>query len=138
MVVLAAMAYGASLAGFVPLGAIMAMLAPESRGAAISIYNLGFGLSIWLGPALAGVFLPRVGVAGLMWIFAVMYLTSDIRGAFEGVTNPMSKERSDVQVMMRITSEVCINKKTDACSLDPDECHVGVMGSGDTLAPKLR
>ena len=74
LVVLAAMAYGAALAGFVPLGAIMAMLAPESRGAAISIYNLGSGLSIWLGPALAGVFLPRVGVAGVMWIFAVMYL----------------------------------------------------------------
>ncbi len=77
-VALAAMAYGAALAGFVPLGAIMAMLAPESRGAAISIYNLGSGISIWLGPALAGVFLPRVGVAGVMWIFAGMYLVAAV------------------------------------------------------------
>ncbi len=76
LVVLAAMAYGAALAGFVPLGAIMAMLAPESRGAAISIYNLGSGISIWLGPALAGIFLPRVGVAGVMWIFALMYVVA--------------------------------------------------------------
>ena len=76
LVSLAAMAYGAALAGFVPLGAIMAMLAPESRGAAISIYNLGSGISIWLGPALAGVFLPRVGVAGVMWIFALMYVVA--------------------------------------------------------------
>jgi hypothetical protein len=29
---------------------------------------------------------------------------------------------------------VCIKKTTNACSLDPDECHVGVMGGGDTLA----
>ncbi len=77
-VALAAMAYGAALAGFVPLGAIMAMLAPESRGAAISIYNLGSGISIWLGPALAGVFLPRVGVAGVMWIFAGMYFIAAV------------------------------------------------------------
>ncbi len=78
LVALAAMAYGAALAGFVPLGAIMAMLAPESRGAAISIYNLGSGISIWLGPALAGVFLPRVGVGGVMWIFALMYLVAAV------------------------------------------------------------
>ncbi len=70
----AAMAYGATLAGFVPLSAIMATLAPESRGAAMSIMNLGSGTSIWLGPAIAGIFLPRVGVSGVIWIFALMYV----------------------------------------------------------------
>jgi polyol permease family len=74
LLVLAGMAYGATLAGFVPLGAIMATLAPESRGAAMSIMNLGSGTSIWLGPAIAGVFLPRVGVFGVIWIFALMYV----------------------------------------------------------------
>ena len=74
LLMLAGMAYGATLAGFVPLGAIMATLAPESRGAAMSIMNLGSGTSIWLGPAIAGVFLPRVGVSGVIWIFALMYL----------------------------------------------------------------
>jgi polyol permease family len=74
LVMLAGMAYGATLAGFVPLGAIMATLAPESRGAAMSIMNLGSGTSIWLGPAIAGVFLPRVGVSGVIWIFALMYV----------------------------------------------------------------
>ncbi len=74
LVMFAGMAYGATLAGFVPLGAIMATLAPESRGAAMSIMNLGSGTSIWLGPAIAGVFLPRVGVSGVIWIFALMYV----------------------------------------------------------------
>jgi polyol permease family len=76
LLMLAAMAYGATLAGFVPLSAIMATLAPESRGAAMSIMNLGSGTSIWLGPAIAGIFLPRVGVSGVIWIFALMYVVA--------------------------------------------------------------
>jgi len=74
LVMLAGMAYGATLAGFVPLSAIMVTLAPKSRGAAMSIMNLGSGTSIWLGPAIAGIFLPRVGVSGVIWIFAGLYV----------------------------------------------------------------
>ena len=76
LVTLAGMAYGATLAGFVPLSAIMATLAPEAKGAAMSVMNLGSGTSIWLGPAIAGIFLPRVGVVGVIWIFAGMYVLS--------------------------------------------------------------
>lgn len=74
--VLAAVCYGATLAGYVPLSALMPSLAPEQRGAAMSILNLGAGASVWAGPAIAGVFLTRVGVGGVMWIFAVLYLVS--------------------------------------------------------------
>jgi MFS family permease len=73
---LAGMAYGAALAGFVPIAAIMARLAPESQGAAMSIMNLGSGLSICLGPAIVGVFLPLYGVKGVIWIFGALYLIS--------------------------------------------------------------
>ena len=78
LVMLAGMAYGATLAGFVPISAIMATLAPQSRGAAMSIMNLGSGTSIWLGPAIAGLFLPRVGVSGVIWIFAGLYVVSGL------------------------------------------------------------
>jgi polyol permease family len=78
LVVAAGMAYGTALAGFVPIGAIMATLAPESRGAAMSIMNLGSGMSTWIGPAIAGVFLPLLGVSGVIWIFACMYLTAAV------------------------------------------------------------
>ncbi len=60
--------------------------------------------------------------------------TDGVRRAFEGLTNSMVKEHSDIQVMTRTTSQVCIKKTTNACSLDPDDCHVGVMGGGDTWA----
>jgi predicted MFS family arabinose efflux permease len=71
---LAGMAYGIALAGFVPIAAIMAILGPESKGASMSIMNLGSGLSTFIGPAVAGVFLPLMGISGVIWIFAVMYL----------------------------------------------------------------
>ena len=87
-VMLAGMAYGATLAGFVPLGAIMATLAPQSRGAALSVFNLGSGISIWLGPAIAGIFLPRIGVGGVIWIFAMMYLLAAVIGFFLKTPRP--------------------------------------------------
>jgi MFS family permease len=78
LAVVAGMAYGTALAGFVPIGAIMATLAPESRGAAMSIMNLGSGMSTFIGPAIAGVFLPLLGVSGVIWIFASMYLAAAV------------------------------------------------------------
>jgi MFS family permease len=72
------MAYGIALAGYVPIAAIMATLAPESRAASMSIMNLGSGMSIWLGPAVVGLFLPRFGVEGVIWIFAGMYLIAAV------------------------------------------------------------
>ncbi len=89
-VMLAGMAYGATLAGFVPLGAIMATLAPQARGAALSVYNLGSGISIWLGPAIAGIFLPRIGVGGVIWVFAMMYLLAAVVGLFLKTPQPKS------------------------------------------------
>lgn len=68
--------YGATLAGYVPLSALMPSLAPEHRGAAMSMLNLGAGASVWVGPAIAGIFLAPLGVGGVMWIFAVLYLVS--------------------------------------------------------------
>lgn len=60
--------------------------------------------------------------------------TDEVHRSFESLTNSMVKEHSDIQVMTRTTSQVCIKKTTLACSLDPDDCHVGLMGSGDTWA----
>ena len=57
-----------------------------------------------------------------------------VHHAFDALTGAMVKEHSDIQVMTRTTSKVCIKKTTNTCSLDPDDCHVGVMGSGDTWA----
>ncbi|MGE5487377.1 MAG: MFS transporter [bacterium] len=74
--VLAGMGYGAMLSAYTPLGAIMAALAPGRKGAAMAILNFGAGASAWVGPAIAGVFLPLVGVGGVMWIYAILYIIS--------------------------------------------------------------
>ncbi len=72
----AGMFYGATLAGYVPLSALMPSLAPEERGASLSLLNLGAGASVWVGPAIVGLLLPRIGVVGVMWVFSGLYLLS--------------------------------------------------------------
>ncbi len=78
----AAVLYGATLAGYVPLSALMPSLAPKNKGAAMSLLNLGAGASNWVGPAIVWLFLPLVGVGGVMWIYAVLYLASAVMTLF--------------------------------------------------------
>ncbi|SIO66512.1 polyol permease family [Singulisphaera sp. GP187] len=82
LTVLAGILYGATLAGYVPLSALMPSLAPENKGAAMSILNLGAGASVWVGPAIVAVFLSPLGVGGVMWIFAGLYLLSAVLTLF--------------------------------------------------------
>ncbi len=68
--------YGATLAGYVPLTALMPSLEPSNKGAAMSILNLGAGMATWIGPAMVAVLLPHIDVKGMMWSFAGLYLMS--------------------------------------------------------------
>ena len=74
--IIAGVMYGATLAGYVPLSALMPSLAPDHRGAAMSMLNLGAGASTWVGPAIVGLCLAPFGVGGVMWIFAILYVIS--------------------------------------------------------------
>ena len=78
----AAMLYGATLAGYVPLSALMPSLAPENKGAAMSLLNLGAGASNWVGPAIVYLFWESYGVGTVMWIYAVMYIVSAVLTMF--------------------------------------------------------
>ncbi len=68
--------YGATLAAYVPLSALMPSLAPEHKGEALSLLSLGAGASVWIGPAIVGLLLGPLGVRGVMWVFAGLYLLS--------------------------------------------------------------
>ncbi|WP_116439253.1 MFS transporter, partial [Klebsiella pneumoniae] len=68
----------ACLAAFVPLSAIMPSLAPDNKGAAMSILNLGAGLSTFVGPAVVGLFIGSLGTVGVIWIFTGLYLFSGV------------------------------------------------------------
>lgn len=65
--------FGICLAAYVPLSAIMPMLAPEQKGSAVAILNLGAGLSNFVGPALVPLAGP-LGVGGLMIFYAVLHV----------------------------------------------------------------
>ncbi|HGM6998139.1 MFS transporter [Serratia ureilytica] len=78
LTVCAAGLFGACLAAFVPLSAIMPSLAPDNKGAAMSILNLGAGLSTFVGPAVVGLFIGSLGTVGVIWIFSGLYLFSGV------------------------------------------------------------
>ncbi|MEO6922866.1 MAG: MFS transporter, partial [Bryocella sp.] len=74
--VIVGMFYGATLAGYVPLSALTPMLAPDHRGEALSLLSLGASAAQLVGPLLVTIFVPHVGIVGLIWIFAGLYLVS--------------------------------------------------------------
>lgn len=82
LAVLAAVLYGATLAGYVPLSALMPWLAPENKGAAMSLLNLGAGASNWVGPAIVALCWKPFGVGAVMWIYAVLYVLSAVLTLF--------------------------------------------------------
>lgn len=65
--------YGFALGMFCPLSAIVPLLAPANKGAAIAVLNLGAGLSNFAGPLVAGL-VPAVGVAPVIWLLAALYI----------------------------------------------------------------
>ncbi|MFA7492442.1 MAG: MFS transporter [Proteiniphilum sp.] len=75
-VMVAGVIWGAMLAGYVPLSALVPSLVKKDKGAAMSILNLGAGLPVFVGPAIVGLFIGLVGDAGVIWILAVLYLIS--------------------------------------------------------------
>jgi MFS family permease len=93
--------YGATLAGYVPLSALMPSLAPDHKGAALSLLNLGAGASVWVGPAIVGLLLGRIGVVGVMWVFAGLYLLS----GFLALTLKLPNESNQTPISVASTAE---------------------------------
>ncbi|MFE2678805.1 MFS transporter [Streptomyces hygroscopicus] len=74
--VLAGMFYGATLAGFVPISALIPSMAPENKGGSMALLNLGAGGAAFVGPAIASLFFPLVGAGGVTLIFLALYLVA--------------------------------------------------------------
>lgn len=71
-----AILFGCAIAAFTPLSAIIPALAPDDKGSAISILNLGAGLSSFVGPAIVGLVSVNYGVEGVAWAFGIIYFAS--------------------------------------------------------------
>jgi polyol permease family len=74
----AAVLFACSVTAFVPMGAIFPALAPEHRGAAISAHNLASGLTTFIGPGIATLFLPILGSLGVIWVYAGLFLLGTV------------------------------------------------------------
>jgi polyol permease family len=82
MTMTAGVLWGAFLAGYVPLSALVPSLVKKDKGAAMAILNLGAGLPVFVGPAIVGLFIGIVGEAGVIWILAVLYAISALLTRF--------------------------------------------------------
>ncbi|TDH28649.1 MFS transporter [Segetibacter sp. 3557_3] len=82
MVLFCGVLWGAALAGYVPLTALVPSLVKKDKGAAMAILNLGAGLPVFVGPAIVGLFIGSAGDEGVIWILAVMYVISAILTKF--------------------------------------------------------
>jgi polyol permease family len=76
LVMLSGVLWGALLAGYVPLSALVPSLVKKDKGAAMAVLNLGAGLAVFVGPAIVGVFIGSVGNEGVVWILAGLYFIS--------------------------------------------------------------
>lgn len=81
-VLTAGILWGACLAGYVPLSALVPSLVSKDKGAAMAILNLGAGLAVFVGPLIVGLFFGAVGAEGVVWILAGLYGLSAILTQF--------------------------------------------------------
>ncbi|GHF40826.1 MFS transporter [Streptomyces morookaense] len=70
--------YGAGLAGYVPLPAMMVAQAPGRRGQVMGVYTLGAGLSVAVGPLIGTLSYGSFGFRGLVWIYAALLLLNAV------------------------------------------------------------
>ena len=79
--ILVGMLYGATLAGFVPISALIPSLAPENKGGSLAMLNFGAGLAGLIGPLIASLFLP-LGNGAVILIFAGFYVLAAVLTVF--------------------------------------------------------
>lgn len=82
LVLLSGVLWGALLAGYVPLSALVPSLVKKDKGAAMAILNLGAGLAVFVGPAIVGIFIGSLGNEGVVWILAGLYFLSAVLTKF--------------------------------------------------------
>lgn len=80
--VIAGVAFGILLAGFVPMGAVMANLIPGRTGPAMAMYTTAAGGAALTGPGVVAVVRPFLGDVGVVWAFVVLYAAAFVMTFF--------------------------------------------------------
>ncbi|WP_265457027.1 MFS transporter [Enterococcus sp. HY326] len=74
--------YALGLAAYNPLSALMPALAPDNKAAAVSVLNLGSGLSNFVGPLIVSIMFEPFGAPAVLFTFAILYFASSIVAFF--------------------------------------------------------
>lgn len=97
--------WGMTLAGYVPLSALVPSLVEKEKGAAMSILNLGAGLSAFVGPAIIGIVYALGGdQETIIWTFAGLYIVTIILCNF--IALPQEKLGTPRQIRQRELEEL--------------------------------
>lgn len=105
MVMFCGILWGALLAGYVPLSALVPSLVKKDKGAAMAVLNLGAGLAVFVGPAIVGIFIGSLGNTGVVWILAGLYVLSAILTRFITLpNNAKTAHAADPMVAVSATS----------------------------------
>lgn len=98
MVLLSGVLWGALLAGYVPLSALVPSLVPKGKGAAMAFLNLGAGLSVFAGPLIVRLFIGSAGNAGVIWILAILYFVSALLTKFISLPKKEEVQNADAEL----------------------------------------
>ncbi|MGW7908829.1 MFS transporter [Staphylococcus pseudoxylosus] len=79
--------WGAFLAAYVPLSALVPSLVKKDKGAALAVLNLGAGLPVFIGPMIVNLFIDVIEARGVIWILALLYFFSSILTYFITLPN---------------------------------------------------
>lgn len=95
LAIVCALLLALTLTSFVPMGAIFPMLAPEHKGAAVSVQNLGGGFGNLIGPAVAALmFGLSFEIEHVIITFSILYFIGGVMTFF--IRNPQPKKERDL------------------------------------------
>ncbi|WP_314208639.1 RbtT/DalT/CsbX family MFS transporter [Vagococcus salmoninarum] len=89
LLVLAFIIFSFGIAAFGPLSALIPAMAPAKKTTAVSVLNLGSGLSNFLGPILVTLLFQRFGGFVVLIVFAVLYLMASLLARFLTITREL-------------------------------------------------
>lgn len=99
--------WGMTLAGYVPLSALVPSLVKKEKGAAMSVLNLGAGLSAFVGPGIISLVYAFGGDnTVVIWTFAILYFITVILSNFialpeEKLGTPRQLQKMEEERLMK-------------------------------------
>jgi MFS-type transporter involved in bile tolerance (Atg22 family) len=76
---------------------------PEDKGAAMSVHNLGSGLSVFVAPFIVSLLIEPFGVGIVIYTFAALYLLSGVLTTFLKTHEEMLESQQKIDQSISIS-----------------------------------